>query len=100
MALFPIHVYWNIMTRLISLSPYEICIANLGTYKRGANTSINSIPQSLLELVPTYAIVPLSDSLMVIPNEEGFALFTIPAVKHRARSCPFRIYPEYVYYLS
>lgn len=69
--------------RLISLSPYEICIANLGTYKRGANTSINSIPQSLLELVPTYAIVPLSDSLMVIPNEEGFALFTIPAVKHR-----------------
>ena len=33
--------------------------------------------------VPTYAIVPLSDSLMVIPNEEGFALFTIPAVKHR-----------------
>lgn len=86
--------------RLISLSPYEICIANLGTYKRGANTSINSIPQSLLELVPTYAIVPLSDSLMVIPNEEGFALFTIPAVKHRARSCPFRIYPEYVYYLS
>lgn len=69
--------------RLISLSPYEICIANLGTYKRGANTSINPIPQSLLELVPTYAIVPLSDSLMVIPNEEGFALFTIPAVKHR-----------------
>jgi len=70
--------------RLISLSPHEICIANLGTYKRGANTSINSIRQSLLELVPTYeAIIPLSDSLMVIPNEEGFALFTIPSVKHR-----------------
>lgn len=70
--------------RLISLSPHEVCIANLGTYKRGSNTSINPIRQSLLELVPTFeAIVPLSDSLMVIPNEDGFALFTIPEVKHR-----------------
>lgn len=34
--------------RLISLSPYEICIANLGTYKRGANTSINSFPNLCL----------------------------------------------------
>lgn len=70
--------------RLISLSPHEICIANLGTYKRGANTNINPIRQSMLELVPTFeAIIPLSDSLLVIPNEEGFALFTIPEVKHR-----------------
>lgn len=70
--------------RLISLSPHEICIANLGTYKRGSNTSINPIQQSLMELVPTYeAIVPLSDSLMVVPNEEGFALFSIPAVRER-----------------
>ena len=65
--------------RLISLSPHEICIANLGTYKRGANTSINPI-----ELVSTFeTIIPLSDSLMVIPNEEGFALFKIPAVRGR-----------------
>lgn len=70
--------------RLISLSPHEICIANLGTYKRGANTSINPIQRSLVELVPTFeTIVPLSDSLMVIPNEEGFALFTIPVVRGR-----------------
>lgn len=70
--------------RLISLSPHEICIANLGTYKRGANTSITPIQQSLIELVPNFeAIIPLSDSLMVIPNEEGFALFSIPAVKER-----------------
>ena len=70
--------------RLISLSPHEICIANLGTYKRGANTSINPIRQSLLELGQDYeAIIPLSDSLMIIPNEEGFALFTAPEVKHR-----------------
>lgn len=70
--------------RLISLSPHEICIANLGTYKRGSNTSINPIQQSLMELVPTFeTIVPLSDSLMVVPNEEGFALFSIPAVRER-----------------
>lgn len=70
--------------RLISLSPHEICIANLGTYKRGANTSINPIRQSFLELGQDYeAIIPLSDSLMVIPNEEGFALFTVPEVRHR-----------------
>ena len=70
--------------RLIRLSPHEICIANLGTYKRGANTSINPIRQSFLELGQDYeAIIPLSDSLMVIPNEEGFALFTVPEVRHR-----------------
>lgn len=70
--------------RLISLSPHEICIANLGTYKRGANTSINPIQRSLVELVPTFeTIIPLSDSLMVIPNEEGFALFNIPVVRGR-----------------
>ena len=69
---------------LISLSPHEICIANLGTYKRGANTSINPISQSLIELVPTFeAIIPLSDSLMVIPNDDGFALFSIPSVRER-----------------
>lgn len=70
--------------RLISLSPHEICIANLGTYKRGANTSIHPIQRSLIELVPGFeSIIPLSDSLIVIPNEEGFALFNIPAVKQR-----------------
>ncbi len=70
--------------RLISLSPHEICIANLGTYKRGANTSINPIRQSLMELVPGYeAVIPLSDSLMVIPSEEGFALFSIPTARER-----------------
>ena len=36
---------------LISLSPYEICIANLGTYKKGANTSINPIRQPKIESV-------------------------------------------------
>lgn len=68
--------------RLISLSPHEICIADLESYKSGGNTSINPIRRSLMELVPTFeTITPLSDSLMVIPNEEGFALFKTPIVK-------------------
>ena len=70
--------------KLISLSPHEICNANLGTYKRGANTSITPIQQTLIELVPSYeTIIPLSDSLMILPNEEGFALFSIPAIRKR-----------------
>lgn len=69
---------------LISLSPYEICIANLGTYKKGANTSINPIRQPKIESVLNFeAIIPLSDSLLVIPNEDGFALFSIPAVREQ-----------------
>lgn len=72
------------MTHLISLSPYEICIANLGTYKKGANTSINPIRQPKIESVLNFeAIIPLSDSLLVIPNEDGFALFSIPAVREQ-----------------
>lgn len=68
--------------RLISLSPHEICIADLESYKSGGNTSINPIRRSLMELVPTFeTIAPLSDSLMVIPYEEGFALFKTPIVK-------------------
>ncbi|MCI1647088.1 MAG: transcriptional regulator [Bacteroides sp.] len=63
---------------LISLSSHEICIANLGTYKKGADTNISPIRQSLLELVPTFeSIIPLSDSLMVLPNEGGFSLFNL-----------------------
>lgn len=70
--------------RLISLSPHEICIADLGTYKRGANTAIHPIRQPQIELVPGFeTIIPLSDSLLVVPNEKGFALFTIPAVRER-----------------
>lgn len=69
--------------KLISLSPHEICIANLGTYKRGSNTTIYPISQSLIEPVPTFeAIFPISDSLLIIPNEEGFALFKIPKIKN------------------
>ena len=64
--------------RIISLNPHEVCIAHLGKGKQGFGSSINSIQQALLEPVPDFEnIVPVSDSLMVIPNEKGFALFTL-----------------------
>lgn len=75
---------WEHRGRLISLSSHEICTASLGTYKQGANTMVYPVRQPLIELVPGFeTIVPLSDSLMVVPNEEGFAMFSIPSVRKR-----------------
>ncbi len=74
--------------RLISLSAHEVCIAESDDYKKGTNTGINPIRQSLIGMVPGYeAIIPLSDSLMVLPNEKGFALFSVPPTRtHRNRT--------------
>lgn len=70
--------------RLVSLSHYEVCMADLDTYKRGSVTYLTPIRQSLMEQVPGFeSIIPLSDSLMVIPHEQGFALYTFPAVRNR-----------------
>lgn len=70
--------------KLISLNAHEISIAGLGASRQGADASIHSIRQSRIELVPVAEkIVPLSDSLMIIPNEEGFALFHLPAVREQ-----------------
>lgn len=70
--------------KLISLSPHEICVATLGAYKRGGDVSINLIRQSLVELVPDYeTVIPLTDSLMIVPNEGGFALFQMPRLHKR-----------------
>lgn len=67
---------------LISLNEHEICLANLHTYKRAANTRIIPIHQSLVGLIPDFGnVYPLSDSLMIIPSEEGFALLQIPNQK-------------------
>ncbi len=66
---------------------------HLGTYKKGANTSINPIRQPKIESVLNFeAIIPLSDSLLVIPNEDGFALFSIPAVQRATRPQSLLIY--------
>lgn len=67
---------------VIGLNQYEICISNLVTYKRGASTYILPLDMSTVELVRgAETLVPLSDSLIVIPNDNGFALARIPTQK-------------------
>lgn len=64
---------------LVCLKPYELCFSNLDIYKQGVGLSIFPIRKSLIELVPDFeAIIPVTDSLMIIPNENGFALFSLP----------------------
>jgi len=63
--------------RLFTLSPYEISISNKDEYKRGANTTIQPLCRSLIELVPKFeSLIPICDSQVIIPNENGFALHT------------------------
>lgn len=70
--------------RLIGLNRHEVCISNLVTYKRGASTHILPLDMSGVELVSgAETLIPLSDSLIVIPNDNGFALARIPAQKAR-----------------
>ena len=67
---------------VISLSHKEICIANLRNYKKGAATVVVPIELPGVELVQgAEKIVPLNDSLMVIPNDYGFAMLKVPALK-------------------
>jgi len=69
---------------VISLSHKEICIANLRNYKKGAATVVVPIELPGVELVQgAERIVPLNDSLMVIPNDYGFAMLKVPAQKIR-----------------
>ncbi|MDR3118251.1 MAG: transcriptional regulator [Mediterranea sp.] len=69
---------------LIGLNRHEVCISNLVTYKRGASTCILPLDMSTVELVRgAETLAPLSDSLIVIPNDNGFALARIPSQKLR-----------------
>lgn len=73
--------------KLFCLSPYEITIARLGTYREREAGSVHPLPQSLIEPVAGYeSIIPLSDSLMLLPNEGGFALFSLPFSKKQPDS--------------
>ncbi len=100
-----VHPYARLVqynNHLISLSPQEICIGNLHTYKSGGTTTIIPIERSSVELVPgAEAIVPVSDSSAIIPNENGFALFQLPSrndqqgTKHSMRIlCAYLSYPK------
>lgn len=69
---------------IIGLNRSEICISNRVTYKKGAGTYHLPIDLPTVELVPgAENIIPLSDSLMIIPNDNGFALARIPIYKPR-----------------
>ena len=65
--------------RLMALSPYGIYITDLDAARRASGRHVHLIQSPLLKLQPDNEIlVPLSDSLMVLPNEDGFALFNLP----------------------
>lgn len=69
---------------LIGLNKREICISNLDNYKKGAGTMILPIDMSSIELVQgAETLIPVSDSLIIIPNDNGFALAKIPETKLR-----------------
>ncbi|WP_370526817.1 transcriptional regulator [Bacteroides sp. 51] len=69
---------------ILGLNQREICISNLVTYKRGASTHILPLDMSAVELVRgAETLVPLSDSLVIIPNDNGFALARVLAQRQR-----------------
>lgn len=65
---------------VFSLSESEVNIASLETYKKGGEHIFISIVHPSIELVKGFEkIIPISDSLVVIPNDYGFALLQIPS---------------------
>lgn len=70
--------------KLISLSQNEICFANIKDYKQGGNIKSTAIHPSLLELVQGFeTFIPISETQLIIPNENGFSLFCMPINKDR-----------------
>lgn len=68
-------------SRIVGLNNYEIYISNHDQYRKGTNLQVIQVPRMLIELVPDYeSIVFLSDSLMILPNENGFAVFNLALV--------------------
>ncbi len=64
---------------VFSLNESEVNIASLETYKKGGNHLFVSIEHPSIELVKNFErLVPISDSLIIIPNDFGFALLQIP----------------------
>ncbi len=75
-------LYYRIVSfndHLIGINTREICISNKVTYKRGAATHILPLDMPAVQLVQgAETVIPLSDSLMIVPNDNGFALARIP----------------------
>ena len=58
---------------IIGLNPENICIADMYRKNAKLNTCIEMSSMELMQGAET--IIPISNSLMIIPNENGFALF-------------------------
>lgn len=65
---------------IFSLNESEVNIANIETYKKGGEGFSISIEHPSIELVKGFEkLVPITDSLVIIPNDYGFALLKIPS---------------------
>lgn len=69
---------------VLGLNDREICISNQVTYKKGASIYTLALDMPAVELVyQAETLIPITDSLIIIPNDNGFALAEIPAQKVR-----------------
>ena len=65
--------------RLFALGPHELCAIDLDADASSATRTVAPLRRSLMEPVSGFeTLIALSDSLLVIPHEEGFALFRMP----------------------
>lgn len=70
--------------QIIGLNEHELTVSNLAAYKRGPSTCTLPLDMSMIELVRgAETFIPLSDSSIVIPNDNGFALASISLHKSR-----------------
>lgn len=64
---------------LIGLSPNGIAVTRTDAMNHARKVDFYPIKRSLIELVPSFEnFIPLTDSLIVVPNVDGFSLFKIP----------------------
>ncbi|MFA6871566.1 MAG: triple tyrosine motif-containing protein [Bacteroidaceae bacterium] len=70
-----LHLYEN-GNQLIALTEKEITTTHFTHYKRANTTSTFSFNKFPIDLVQdAETVIPLADSLLIIPNENGFALY-------------------------
>lgn len=84
---------------IFGLNRQEVCISNLVTYKQGSATFVLPIEVPAVDLVQgAETLIPLSDSLLIIPNDNGFALAKIPVRKLRKAHDNVRVKNVYLSY--
>lgn len=74
---------------LYGINNREIFVSHVNPYKQGAGTYTIPIDIPSVELVhgaETFTL--LSDSLLIIPNDNGFALLKVPSIQSREKHLP------------